>query len=351
MIKIVFTIGTLLIGGAEKFLVNLISKLDRNQYDIYVIVLDKKNNTFLEKELEDNKVKVFYLNKKEGFSLKTFYRVHKILKKIKPNIIHGNIGGMIYSLPYVFLNKNIKVIHTTHTLASIEYGKVKRFLLKYFYKKKKILPVVISKINKEDFLKTYKISKSLVYLIPNGIDLSKFKNEHIFSSNIIRLGHIGRFEEVKNHQVIFEVYENLRKKGYNVSLVLIGDGSLYDYYKNKYQDVLFIRSTNDVSNYLENIDFFIFPSKYEGLPLAVIEAMASGCVIIASNAGGLNELITNDINGYKLDFNDAFGFSKKIEYLFKNKEKLKEIANNNQKKAQDYSLDKMVKMYEDLYKW
>lgn len=351
MIKIVFTIGTLLIGGAEKFLVNLISKLNKRKYEIYVIVLDKKNNTFLETELEEKGINIYYLNKKEGFSLKTFIKVYKILKKIKPHIIHGNIGGMIYSLPYVFFNNHIRVIHTTHTLASIEYGRIKRLILRYFYKKKKILPVVISNINKDEFIKIYKISPSLVYLIPNGVDLSECNKNHQFSNTTIRLGHIGRFEEVKNHQVIFQVYNELKRKRYNVSLILIGDGSLFNHYREKYQEVSFIRSTDDVNRYLENIDFFLFPSKYEGLPLAVIEAMASGCIVIASDVGGLDELITNDINGFKLNFDDVAGFIEKIEYLFRNRKKLNDISHNNKIKAYNYSLDKMVKMYEELYKW
>ncbi len=118
MIKTVYTIGTLLVGGAEVFLTNLISKLNLNKYDVSIIVLDKENNTFLEKKLNDLGIKIYYLNKKDGFRPFTFIKIYRLLKTINPKIIHGNIGGMIYALPYVFLKKNIKVIHTTHTLAS-----------------------------------------------------------------------------------------------------------------------------------------------------------------------------------------------------------------------------------------
>lgn len=350
MIKTVYTIGTLLVGGAEVFLTNLISKLNLNKYDVSIIVLDKENNTFLEKKLNDLGIKIYYLNKKDGFRPFTFIKIYRLLKTINPKIIHGNIGGMIYALPYVFLKKNIKVIHTTHTLASLEFGKLKRMVLKYFYKRSLIIPVVISNINYQNFLTTYKIPKHLIKIIYNGIDIDKFYFERKFNSSEIRLGHVGRFEEVKNHRVIFKVYESLINKGYNVSLKLIGNGSLLENYRKKYKDVIFIESSSEIAKELKDIDFFVFPSLYEGMPLAVIEAMASGCIILSSNVGGLNDLVEDGVNGYRFDFQNVEGFVQTIEMLYKDKKLMAKIAKNNQKKVSEYSLTEMVRKYEELYK-
>jgi len=345
--KIVYTIGTLMVGGAEVFLVNLISNLNLSKYDVTVIVLDKENHTYLEERLHTLNVKVYFLEKKPGFSIRTFLKMTKLLKEIKPDIIHGNIGGMIYSLPYIFLYK-VKAIHTMHTNPQIEYGKLKRKILKFFYKREKIIPVVISKENLNIFLDIYKLKK--VYLIHNGIELKKFLKKHQFANEIIRIGHVGRFEEVKNHKVIFQVYEKLKAKGYKVSLKLIGNGSLFAYYQKLYPEVTFIQNSNEVEKELESIDFFLFPSLYEGFPLAIIEAMASGLVIIASNISGIKELIIDGKNGFKIDVNDVDGYVEKIEKIFLDSKLKLSISTNNNYSAKRYSIEEMVRKYEKLYK-
>lgn len=350
MKKIVYTIGTLLTGGAEVFVVNLIKALDKTKFKIYLIVLDKKNNTFLEDIIDRLGIDVYYLNKKAGFSLKTYFKVNKILRIIKPDIIHGNIGGIIYILLYIIFNKKTKVIHTSHTSPKMEFGGLKRYILNYFYKRKKIIPVVISKENYIEYLKTYRIKEELLHLINNGVDTNKFKTNRNFNGDTIRLGHIGRFEEVKNHKLIVEMYKELRKKN-NISLRLVGAGSLLNIIKEKLENekVVFIEETKKVEEELKLIDIFVFPSLYEGLPLSLIEAMASGCVIVASDVGGIKDLIENGINGYKYKSDDLMAFVMKIQDLINNRNMMQEISNNNISKAKLFSLDKMVNEYIKLY--
>jgi len=352
MIKIVFTIGTLQIGGAEVFVVNLIKNLDLTKFVPELIVLDKQNKTFLETTIESLGIKTYYMNKPVGFSLKTHIKVYRILRKIKPDIIHGNIGGIIYSLLYVFFNKKVSAVHTAHTNAKIEFGKLKRILLKYFYLRKRIIPVVLSNNNVDEFISTYKINKNLIKVISNGVDINKFNCVRNFANSMIRLGHVGRFEEVKNHKLIFLVYDDLVSKGYNVSLRLIGNGSLLEEYKYKYIDknVCFIQETQKVEEELRKIDIFIFPSLYEGLPISVIEAMASGCVIVASCVGGIVDLIENEVNGYKLKYYSVKSYSAIIEKLIKNPWKMMEISLNNKNKAKQFAINKTIKKYEKLYK-
>lgn len=350
MVNITFTIGTLLTGGAEVFVVNLIKNLDRNKFRISLIVLDKKNNTFLEDIVEGLGIKIYYMNKPEGFSFKTMFRIYKLLKKIKPDIIHGNIGGIIYVLLYLFLSKNVKAVHTAHTLAKYEFGRFKRIVLKYFYKRKKIIPVVISINNYEEFISTYNLKDNQVILISNGVDVDKFACIRDFNKEPIRLGHVGRFEEVKNHKMIMLIYEKLLELGYSVTLRLVGKGSLLAEYREKYKDkVEFVEETANVEEELKKIDIFVFPSIYEGMPLSLIEAMASGCIIVASNVGGINSLIEDDVNGYKFSSDELDNYVNSIKRLILNPNKMVEISNNNIKKSKLYSLDVMVKKYEDLY--
>lgn len=350
MVNITFTIGTLLTGGAEVFVVNLIKSLDRDKFKISLIVLDKKNNTFLEDIIDGLNINVYYMNKPVGFSLKTMYKIYILLRKIKPDIIHGNIGGIIYVLLYLLVCRNVKAVHTAHTLAKVEFGKFKRIVLKYFYKRRKIIPVVISANNLEDFKSTYKLKSNQVVLISNGVDVDRFACARDFFRKPIRLGHVGRFEEVKNHKIILMIFEKLLELGFSVTLRLVGKGSLLKDYRDRYSDdVVFVEETANVEEELAKIDIFVFPSIYEGMPLSLIEAMASGCVIIASNVGGINSLIEDDMNGYKYNSDDLDSFINSIKRLILNPNKMAEISNNNIIKSKLYSLEVMVKKYEELY--
>ena len=212
------------------------------------------------------------------------------------------------------------------------------------------MPVCISKINYDDFVITYKLSTG-VKLIYNGIDYNRFYYNRKFNDKSIMLGHVGRFEDVKNHGTIFRVYEELVKQNKKVCLKLIGKGSKLDYYKSKYrsEQIEFITETSSVEEELKSIDFFLFPSIYEGMPLSVIEAMASGCIILASDVGGLKELIENSENGYLLDPLDISMFVGKIIELSNNLNKMETISNNNINKAKLYSLNTMVEKYSELY--
>lgn len=351
MKRIVYTIGTLLTGGAEVFVVNLIKNLNKEIYNIDLIVLDKKNNTFLEAEVERLGINVWYLNKPPGFSLKTYFLISKVLRKIKPNIIHGNIGGIIYALAYLFFHKNVKAVHTIHTSARIEFGKVKRLILKCFYLRKRIIPVVLSNNSFDEFIDTYKINKNYVYVINNGIDVDRFACLRNFYKEEITIGHVGRFEEVKNHKLIVSIFEKLNIKGYGVSLRLVGKGSLFKKIQERLmnKNVEFVLETAKIEEELEKIDIFLFPSLYEGLPLSLIEAMASGCVIVASSVGGINDLIVDGKNGYKIKNYDVDEYVKIIEMLINDRNLMETISLNNKLDVQKYSIKKTLMLYEELY--
>ena len=93
----------------------------------------------------------------------------------------------------------------------------------------------------------------------------------------------------------------------------------------------------------------MFPSLYEGLPLSLIEAMASGCVIVASSVGGINDLIVDGKNGYKIKNYDVDEYVKIIEMLINDRNLMETISLNNKLDVQKYSIKKTLMLYEELY--
>lgn len=143
-----------------------------------------------------------------------------------------------------------------------------------------------------------KINSSKIQIIRNGIDIKKYRyNEekrkelrrmlHI-ESNIV-IGHIGRFVYQKNHEFLINVFFGIAKQLPNAKLVLVGTGELENRIKNKVAEmglaekVLFLGKRNDIEQILQAMDIFLFPSRYEGFPLSLLEAQASGLSCIAGN--------------------------------------------------------------------
>lgn len=354
MIKLAMTIGCLETGGAEIFVLNLLKRLDYRKYLVLLVVLGKKTDSFLTKEFEGLPIRIIYLNKRDEFSLIALIRMTKILRKFSPDIIHGNLGGMMYALPYLYLFRRKRAVHTAHTVADREYGSFKRFLLSRLYRQGRIIPVAISPYIRNSIASTYRLPKEKIVLINNAVDTRRFLAPPRAGTGSIVIGHVGRLEPVKNHCVILATFKVLLGKYPNLRLLLVGDGSLYSQIAREIEVLgdraQIIKGTDKPEQYYAQIDIFLFPSVYEGMPLAVLEAMTAGCVIVASNTGGIGDLVTNSENGYLLDdCHDVSGFAGIIRSLLDNAKTIKAISAQNIEKAKRYDIEKLVDEYEKLY--
>lgn len=135
-------------------------------------------------------------------------------------------------------------------------------------------------------------------IIPNAINLSKYKfdekkrnkirKEFNLEKNFV-LGHVGRFDDVKNHTFLADIFYEVQKKQPNSRLMLVGEGELKEKIYEKFNNlgikdkVLFLGSRNDVPDLMQSMDVFVLPSKYEGLGIVLVEAQASGLPCICSD--------------------------------------------------------------------
>jgi glycosyltransferase involved in cell wall biosynthesis len=159
-------------------------------------------------------------------------------------------------------------------------------------------------------------------VINNGIDLDRFAfnpyvrnrirdNLHIKNSEFV-IGHVGRFCYQKNQEYIIEILHRLVDKGIDAKAVFIGSGETYDTIKRQADEydlknkTIFVGNVNNVNDYMQAFDVFLFPSRFEGLGIVAIEAQASGLPVVVSEKVPNDVLITNkvvrlplsDINGW-----------------------------------------------------
>lgn len=159
------------------------------------------------------------------------------------------------------------------------------------------------------------VKKMLV--LKNGIDLEKFRYSPEIRQKMreqlgIRpdeyvIGHVGRFSFQKNQEFIIDLMKDLRDQGINAKTVLVGNGETFEQIRKQTEgyglsdDVLFIGNVSNVQDYLQAMDIFVFPSRFEGLPIVGVEAQANGLPVIASTNVSKAMQITPLVEYYSLE--------------------------------------------------
>ena len=302
-IKIMQIIPEFDLAGAEIMVENLLISLSEMGYEVYGVSLyDKK--TAITERLEKENIPIIFLKKKNGFDLKIFIKLYKLFKKVKPHVIHTHRYVLPYVMPAIILARIPNRIHTIHNTARMELSKFGRKLQSFFYKSCKVIPVAISPLVKLSVLEEYKHLKSNIPMIYNGININKCitKNDYDLN-NEIRILHIGRIAKQKNHIGLINSFKLVVNKFKNAKLILVGIGELEDIIKLRVKElhlennIIFLGQQPSVFKYLNEADIFVLPSLWEGMPITLIEAMATGLPIVAAKVGGIPDMIENGFSG------------------------------------------------------
>lgn len=350
VLHIVPNFGT---GGAEKLVVDLLLNYNKNEFDVAALSLYPKANTMYEQKMDENNIKVYYLDKHKGFDLSMIKKINKFIKIFNPDVVHTHLYVMPYVLFPVIINKIPVRIHTVHTIAEKELNKVGKEIQRIAYKYFNFIPVAITDEIMDSIKKCYKIKK--IPIIYNGINVEEYRKKEEKRNEAIKLIHVGRFSSEKNHNLLIDTFKIVNDKFPNVKLLLVGDGKLKAEIVGKVnrmnlQDkVYFMGVRKDIPELLSKCDIFVLSSDYEGLPLTLLEAMAAGLPIVSTDVGGVSNIITNNINGILVKPNDPVLFSEAIIKLIKNKELRDKIGKNNEISAFKYDIRNTQKEYEKLY--
>lgn len=349
--KIAIIITSLEVGGAEKMILDLINGV-KIYHQIKLFVIKKSFNTIFDCFATKSNIDIIYLNGNgKIFSLITANKLKRLLDDYRPNIIHTNLKSSSYIYYYYLFNKDFKWIHTVHTIARIDCKFFRRIFFRKLYNKKVIKLVAVSDRVYQSLIKLYQdVDVELIY---NGINLDNFQFKRKVLDDQINICHIGRFAKVKNHHYIITEFANLMKRYQSVFLYLVGDGKFKKRIKQLVarldisERVKFCGYAQDVTTYLKKSHIFWLPSLYEGLPTALIEAMSSGLVCVTSTSAN-NMVIDNKINGFVIDLkNNELAFI--TDKIIKHYNRLDKIRLNATKRAKDFSFQKMIERYIDLY--
>lgn len=149
------------------------------------------------------------------------------------------------------------------------------------------------------------------------------------------------------------IFNEVQKKNQNVRLYLIGNGELRQEIEQEVrnlklsQKVEFLGNIDECFDILNQADMFVMPSKWEGMPITIIEAMGTGLPIVASNVGGISNMIENGLDGYVVDNKEEF--IKNIDMLYNNKALREKVGREAEKKSKKFSCALMTNEYIKLY--
>ena len=339
-------------------------------YEVHVATNDNTEMPFCDKKI----VVPFARNLFKIKNIIALRQLQKIINYEKYDIIHTHtlIGSIITRIATRSPIKkyNTKVIYTTYGFPFYKGAPKKDWLIYYPIEKKlsRYTDDLIT-INKEDYeLAKNKFHTNIHYIPGVGIEsekfdikLSTFEQEKI--RNLLGLKkddfviiYTAELNENKNQIMLIKAMKILVKKYPNIHLLLVGKDNYNGYYQNIVSkeklnnNIHFLGYRTDIPKLLKISNLSVSSSLREGLPISIMEAMYVGLPIIGSNCRENRDLIKDNVNGFLIEPNDVDKFASTVEKIYKNKVNIDLIKENNKEKAKTYTLDNILKYYDNIYR-
>ena len=340
--KILHLLASVNFGGAEKNLLNLIPYLKKRGCDIYVsfgkggVLLDG----FIKSGAKVNVISPYVLSYK-NFSnlLKSIYNLYLLIKYEKIDLIHSHLNVPHFVAGILKILTKIPIITHIHgygifnkkefadlkipNFLKVSYTNVimSRFFLPLSDKIITITKGSLKALQKRNF-----ISKKNLCYIPNGIFIPSVNSKERYMNRSYNFVSLGRLVEQKNYSFLIEVIKDIPKE-FDCKVYIAGNGPLYNHLKkmiehyNLTNRVFLLGYVDNVYKILNKSHCFILSSIWEFFPISVLEAMSMSLPIIASDVGGMEDLIDHGENGFLCPVNNKEKFLENMIHLMKNKEK------------------------------
>ena len=197
--KVIQVIPNLYMGGAEIMCETLTLELIKNGVEVKIVSLYNCETPISQRLIEAG-IEIVFLDKKGGLDLSIIKKLKKLFEKENVDVVHSHLNAQKYAVIAANQASVPVCIHTVHSVADKELSKADKILAGFFYKRKRVIPIALSEMVKQTILEVYGVSPNFVPVIPNGIDLSNCLPKHDYGiGDTIKLLHIGRFSEEKNH--------------------------------------------------------------------------------------------------------------------------------------------------------
>lgn len=373
MIKVVQFIHGLNMGGAEKVVKDYATLLNKEEFDVTVLCYEHFKDSPYESLLKENGIRTICICDEMPLSGKCdmvskginkfqrYYLIKKYLKKLQPDIVHVHLQLNDY-IKYAHLNQNTKIFYTQHFAVDClkkNYPEQIRYL-KWIKQHYDLRLIALNEEMRKSLNNLFSTNNTVV--INNGIDFVKYKTdfkrqekrqELKIPQDAFVVCHIGRFDPVKNHDFLIDVFEQIKYQIPKAFLVMVGKGKTEEAVRSKLiekglmDSTLILNDRADVDEILRTSDGAVFPSISEGLGISVIEMQAAGLPCVVSEAVPVETVISNKMRFCNLN-DSPKTWADMLISLTEDKEMLR-YTNTDEWDIHN-SIRKLEKMYEEACK-
>lgn len=363
--KILYYTDCNIVGGAEQYLLTVFEKIDRNKWQIVLAYHPSDEiSSFLNRVRELN-IETVPVPKVRGYMVVyDIWKFTKIVRSIGPSIFHANLNWPLsctYGIIAAYLSR-VKIIVATQHLYSDIGSRLSNLVQRIVSRLVNRYVSVSSHIATS--MKEHISPGTKIKVIHNGIIIQKFSglnskrgDRNAYSGLIPKQNSpiiltVARLHKQKGHKYLLEA----SKMFDNANFVFAGDGperdNLEAYAREIQVDdrIKFLGHREDIPTLINGCDLFVLPSLFEGLPLTIMEAMAAGKPVIASDIPGIDDEVIQDETGLLVPKESPEALGEAIKSLLSNPEYAKRLGSAGRIRAnEEFSAETMIIRLEDLY--
>lgn len=327
------------VGGAENLLLSVLQRLDADRFRSVVCCIGDKG--IIGKRVEELGIPVIELGKLrrggwDGSVVEDLLRVigEQGIALLHSHLYHANFYGRLAArragIPC------IASIHNTYTRPKWHRRLINRYLGRYTARF-----IAGSEEIRRDIVRYDGIDPAKIEVIANAIDLGRAESTLSreaarlrlgVAADAVVLGTIGRLEEQKGHRFLLQALALLAQRNLHPQLLLVGDGRLQQPLRDEARalgvdgQVQMLGTRDDLGDLLRAMDLFVMPSLWEGLSLAMLTAMAAGLPVIATDVGGVAQVLGENERGYRLAAGDAQALADRIAWCIEHRSEAAAMA-------------------------
>lgn len=359
-------------GGIEKKIVSVLSRLDRNSFEPFVCCLRERG--VLADKLEEIGIPVEVIPFRSRLDPFGLWRLQRLVKRLNIDIVHSHMYRANTPATILkFFNPHLRVIGHYHNVDTWESWR--QLKLDQWLARKRDLNLAVSHAVRQNVIQHLRLPPEKIMTLHNGVDTNEFHPVSLEEWRLIRkelswpeeaviITMVARLVRQKNHRFVIENASELLRDNSQTFFVFVGSGpeeaALRELTRARGLEnhIIFLGTREDVSRILAASDISILPSSKEGFSNTVLESMACGLPVVASDVGGIREIIDHGLNGYVIEMTTLQGslqpkaheFVRILRRLIKDPQLRASIGVKALQTVEAFSIDAMVKRTESLYR-
>lgn len=360
------------VGGGELLAVRICAEIKRlhSAFSVHLISLYDAAPTIVYDEARASGAVIHTLGKRRGLDVKIPLKLNRVLREIKPDVIHTHLAGLRYTMGVGIFFRNALKVHTVHNIAKREASGVIQQLHSLAFKHFGWHPVALSPEIQKSILELYDIDAPIVN---NGISVdaaiakqqkTDLRSKLALPANADIIITIGRLCPQKNQILLIDSFEILsRRNDKETILLIVGEDPTSGSYRAELDEKLralpeqhrkrihLLGVRKDIPELLIASDVFVLSSDWEGLPLTLLEAMGYGRPSVCTSVGGIPDAVEDGVSGLLVPEGSSLQLAKAIDRVLNDKALAAKMSHAAQEKFQmHYSIERTAQTYLKLYK-